>query len=136
MNKIDIDDLYWSDLDQLGENKDQLDEVLSYLKDFDSRTLEELSLTLKLYSNPSGALIDEFSDVISQLYLHDKVRFFKALALEEDESMNLTYVFRNLKVFEDEEKEFEDLEALNKLTDDELTVANMFFKMYKTICSS
>ena len=136
MDKIDIEELYWSDLDELVEKEEELNEVLSYIKDFDSRTIKEISQILKLYSNPSGALTEEFAKIITDIYKYDKIKFMKALALDEDEAMNLTYVFRNLKIFEDEDKEYEEISKLNKLTEDELTVANMFFKMYKTICSS
>ena len=39
-----------------------------------------------------------------------------------------------LKIFKDGDKEYEEVKNLNKLTDEELDTANMFFTMYRTIC--
>ncbi len=136
MKAFDIEELYWSDLDDLANDSARTKEVLDYLKDYENRSIEDLAKTLMLYSNPSGALTDEFADLITGIYKYDKVKFFKALSLEEDEAMNLTYIFRNLKIFEDEDQEIEEINNSNQLSGEEKTVASMFFKMYKAICSS
>lgn len=129
-----LDDLYWTDLNLLSQNcSEEIKEILKYLK---SKPLDikEIAQTLSLYNNLSGAYIEEFSDIIINFYEKDKIKFFKALNLNKDESMNLVYIFRTAKTFEDEDKEFEEVLVSNKLTDEEIDTARSFYYQYETIC--
>lgn len=136
MKKINIEDLYWEDWDELSKNQETIDEIFGYIRDFKSRTIDELANILTLYNNPSGAFTDEFAKIIADIYKYSKVKFIKALKIVKDESINLVYIFRNLKVIVDEEKELEEILACEELTEEEKDVGNMFFQMYKNICAS
>lgn len=139
MSKMDIEDLYWSDLEELDKDENKRKEVFFYLEDYENRDIDELSQIVRLYSNPSGVLTDEFANLIANFYKKDKIKFMKALHLSKDEIAYLVYVFRNLKVFEgDDEGATEEKEIIdsNKLSDEELETVDEFFKMYKMICTS
>lgn len=134
MKKIDIEELYWSDWDELSN--DRLNEIFQYIKDYKSRTIEELAEILRLYSNPSGKYTIEFATIIGEIYKNDKVRFIKALNLVKDEAINLVYVFRMQGIFIDEDKEIAEILGSNKLSEEEIDTANSLLKMYKTICAT
>lgn len=136
MKKFDLDELYWGDWEDLLENPNKSEELFLYIKDYDSRSIEELSQVLKLYSNPSGAFTIEFADIIARFYKSNKIKFIKALNLVQDEAINLVYVFRNLQIFSDGDEELEEIINKGKLSQEEIDTANTFFQMYKTICSS
>jgi len=131
-----MEDLYWADWDEIGENPNELKTIFHYIKNSSEFSLEELSIVLKLYNNPHGAYTIEFAKIVSEIYIKDKIKFIKALNLEKDEIQNLVYAFRMEKVFEDEDIELSEIISLNKLSQDEIDTANFFFEMYKTICSS
>lgn len=134
MKKIDIEELYWSDWDELSN--DRLNEIFQYIKDYKSRSIEELAEILRLYSNPSGKYTIEFANIIGEIYKNDKVRFIKALNLVKDEAINLVYVFRMQGIFIDEDKEIAEILGSNKLSEEEIDTANSLLKMYKTICAT
>lgn len=134
--KIDWEELYWADWDELGKIDGKIEEIFNYLKGFESFELEELSQVLKLYNNPSGAHTIEFAKITADIYRRDRLKFIKALHLVQDEIPNLVYAFRLEAVFEDEDLEFNEIVELNELDPEELETARFFFKMYKTICSS
>ena len=94
-----LDELYWTDFRNLESDYPQdLQKIFLFLRK-DNFSLEEISLIQKLYSNPEGAYIEEFSSIIINLYKLDKVKFIKALHLNIDEAENLAYLFRNNRVF-------------------------------------
>ncbi len=131
-----LDELYWADFRNLEWDYPQdLQKIFLFLRK-DTFSLEEISLIQKLYSNPEGAYIEEFSSIIINLYKLDKVKFIKALHLNIDEAENLAYLFRNNKVLEDEDRELEDLLAKKQLTAEEEEAAEIFLKMYKKICKT
>lgn len=131
-----LDELYWLDWDMLRtENPEEIQNIFTFLRNTDFNE-EELSLILKLYNNPHGAYTEEFSYIISKLYREDKVKFIKALNLEKDEAGNLVYLFRNNKIFQDEELEIKEILSKEELYEEEIDTANLFFRMYKTVCST
>lgn len=134
--KIDLEELYWGDWDELAKKEGQIEEVFKYLNRFEEFELEELGQVLKLYNNPSGAHTIEFAKMTGDIYNNDKVRFIKALHLVQDEIPNLVYAFRLENVFEDEDAELNEIVSLNELSPEEVETAKFFFKMYKRICSS
>lgn len=91
---------------------------------------------LKLYNNPSGAFTLEFANIIVDLYRYSKSKFIKALKIVKDESINLVYVFRNQKVFTDEDEELKEILMMEELSEEDKEVAKDFFQMYKNICAS
>ncbi|NLY66712.1 MAG: hypothetical protein GX069_04060 [Tissierellia bacterium] len=126
-----LEELYWANWEEIGS--DNLEKIFGYLT---SRSLEveEMAKVLSLYNNVAGAYTDKFANIIGNYYREDKIKFFKALNLNKDEAIYLVYIFKMLKIFEDGDKEYEEVKNLNKLTDEELDTANMFFTMYRTIC--
>lgn len=126
-----LEELYWANWEEVGS--DNLEKIFGYLT---SRNLEveEMAKVLSLYNNVAGAYTDKFANIIGNYYREDKIKFFKALNLNKDEAIYLVYIFKMLKIFEDGDKEYEEVKNLNKLTDEELDTANMFFTMYRTIC--
>ncbi|HAE91979.1 MAG TPA: hypothetical protein DCG60_04940 [Tissierella sp.] len=136
MNRIDIEELYWSDLNKLLNKSEELDEVLEYIKDYNSRSIQELAQILRLYSNPSGLFTKEFAEIIREIYRYNRIKFIKALNLIKGESINLVYAFRSKEVFEDVDKEIFEILNLNELSEEEIDTVNIFFKMYKTICAT
>lgn len=134
--KIDLEELYWGDWDELAKTKGKIEEIFNNLNEFESFELEELAQVLKLYNNPSGAHTIEFAKLTGDIYNNDKVRFIKALHLVPDEIPNLVYAFRLESVFEDEDLESKEIVSLNELSPEEVETAKFFFKMYKIICSS
>ncbi|WP_313756073.1 hypothetical protein [Tissierella sp.] len=136
MNKIDIEELYWIDLAELLNKPDELNEIFEYIKDYNSRSIQELAQILRLYSNPSGVFTKEFAEIIRNVYRYNKIKFIKALNLIKDESINLVYVFRSKEVFEDVDKEVFEILNSNRLSEEEIDTTDTFFKMYKTICAT
>lgn len=134
MKKIDIEELYWVDWDELSTNPHKLNEIFQYIKDYDSRSIEELAQILRLYNNPSGQYTVEFANIVGEIYKKDKIKFIKALNLVKDEGINLVYIFRMQKVFDDEDREIAEAINSHKLSAEEIDTANTFLKMYKTIC--
>ena len=132
--KIDLEELYWADWDDIEKRPDELEAIFRYIKDFESLDLKEISQILRLYNNPHGAFTIEFAEIIADIYKSSRVRFFKALTLVDDESPNLIYALRMQKAFDDEDVELSQILELNRLSDKEVDVATIFFKMYKRIC--
>ena len=129
MKNINVEDLYWADWDELSANRDELDRIFKYLRDFEARDIDELANILTLYNNPSGAYTVEFAKIIIDFYRHNKIKFIKALNIVKDETMNLVYIFRNFKVFNDEDKELEEILKQDDLTEEEKRTAFDFFQM-------
>ncbi len=136
VKKIDIEELYWIDWNEISRKPEELNEIFAYIRDYDSRNIEELGKILKLYSNPSGEFTIEFAKIAGEIYKNDKIKFIKALNLVRDEAINLVYVFRMEKIFEDEDKEYTEILSSNQLTEEEIDTTYTFFKMYKTICAT
>ena len=77
--KIDLEELYWADWDELSETDGQIEEIFNYINGFKLFEIEELAQVLKLYNNPSGAHTIEFAKLTGDIYNKDKVKFIKAL---------------------------------------------------------
>lgn len=127
-----IEELYWSSLTEINEG-----EMEKTVKPFlmDSEIIAEYSAVQRLYSNPDGAYIDFFEDVIIGLYKKDPYTFIKATGLNPDEGMNVLYIFRNKAVFlkPDSIKE----ELLKNTSDTETKeMIESFFRYYDSICST
>ena len=127
-----IEELYWGSLTTITE-----EEMLKIVKPFlmDSNSIEEFAAVQKLYSNPEGADIDFFEDIIIDLYKKDPYTFIKAVGLNPDEGMNVLYIFRNKAIFLEAESIKEEL---LKNTDDAETkeMVESFFRYYDSICST
>ena len=131
-----LDELYWADFNKLKlDYPKDIDKIFLFLSEEDF-SIEEISLIQKLYANPEGAYVEEFSSIIIVLYKIDKSKFMKALHLNINEAENLSYLFRNNKVFQDGDIELQEILATKGLTEDEEESANAFFKMYKKVCNT
>lgn len=131
-----IDNLYWADWDALNnKNREVVGKIFNYLKR-DDLSNKEISKILKLYNNPDGSFIDEFSQIIINIYKRDKKRFLKSLNLEKEESTNLVYVFRTNNIKLDEDIELLRLIDSDELSEEEKDTAKQFIKMYEYICNS
>ena len=131
-----IENLYWADWTLLKTKYPKaIDKIFNYLKN-DKLSNEEISAVLKLYNNPEGAYIEEFSHIILNLYKADKTNFIKSLNIEKEEAINLVYMFRNHFAKVDEDKELLDIVASDKLSEEEKDTAETFMKMYKNVCST
>lgn len=131
-----LDDLYWTDWDQLKNDPDiQIDKLFDYLQS-ENLSIEEISKVVNLYNNLDGAYTFEFAEIIANLYKKDTIKFFQGLNLNPDETINLVYVFRMVDVFDDGDIELQKIKEMNKLTKEEISTANTFFNMYETICNT
>lgn len=131
-----LDEIYWADLMKLGtEFPEVINKIFTFLRN-EEFNMVEISLIQKLYGNPEGAYVEEFTYIIIKLYRFDRVKFIKALNLNIDEAENLAYLFRNNKVFEDGEKELQEILATNLLNEEERESANTLFRMYKKVCNT
>lgn len=131
-----IDNLYWADWDLLDkEYPNDISKIFSYINNYDHSN-EEISQILKLYNNPHGAYIDEFANVIIDLYKKDKTVFIKSLNLEKEEAINLVYIFRNYDIKLDEDQELSDIMESGELSEEEVNTAEKFIKMYENICNT
>lgn len=131
-----LDELYWSDLKALSDSPDtNMDSLFQHLKS-EELSIEEIAKVLNLYNNLDGAYTQEFAEIIANLYSKDRIKFFRALNLNKDEAINIVYVFRIIKVFEDKNIELQEVKNSNKLTEEEIDTANTFFNMYETICNT
>ena len=131
-----LDDLYWADWEELDRDySEQIDALLKHLQTL-TLDLREIAKLFNLYNNLEAAHVADFAEIIRNIYIKEKVRFFKALNLNKEEAINLVYVFKLEKVFEDGDKEFNKIVSLNKLNEEELETANTFFNMYRTICNT
>lgn len=129
-----LEELYWVDWTELEEII-KVEDVFLYLNSEDL-SIEEISLILKLYNNPGGDYVKDYSDTISNIYLRDKRKFIKALNLERDQITNLVYLFRNEMVFENEKQDLEEILEVRELSQDEIDTAKEFFKTYERACST
>lgn len=131
-----LNELYWADLIKLGtEYPEDIKKIFTFLRNSEFN-IEEISLIQKLYSNPEGAYVEEFTYIIIKLYRIDRVMFIKALNLNMYEAENVAYIFRNNKVFEDGEIELQGILETNLLNNEEQESANTFFKTYKKVCNT
>mgnify|MGYP001267181515 CR=1 FL=1 len=128
-----LEELYWADWNELS--LEDIDIIFEHLSS-DDLGIQEMSKTLSLYNNISGAYIEKFAHIIANYYINDRIKFFKALNLNRDEAIYLVYIFMSKNIFEDEEKEYKEIESTNQLSDEELEAAQNFFTMYKTICNT
>lgn len=131
-----LEELYWANWAELDDNyPDKVEKVFKYLKTSEL-TVEEISKVLPLYNNIEGAHIDEFSEIIADLYRENRINFIKALNLSIDEAPHLVYIFRTMKIFDDGDKEFDEVKSSEALSEEELEAANTFYSMYKNICNT
>lgn len=131
-----IEELYWADWDLLKEKyPNYIDKIFLYLKEEDLSN-KEISQILKLYNNPHGAYIEEFSDIIINLYKSDKVKFIKSLNLEKEESANLVYLFRNNFIEIDEDLELAGIIQSEELSEEEKETAELLIRLYEHACST
>lgn len=127
-----IEELYWSSLNSISK-----EEMQSIVKPFlmESTTINEYSAIQKLYSNPEGAHIDFFEEIIISLYKRDPFTFIRAVNENPDEGMNVLYIFRNKAFFVQAEKSKQEL--LDKTNDSQTKeMIDTFFRYYDTICST
>src|SRR5690606_2397464 len=105
--------------------------ILKKVQDTETNNLENMSNIILLYNNPYGKFTKEFGEIITKLYLKDKIQFMKALNLVKDETINIVYVFRLEKTFPNDytEDDLKEILNSNKLTDEEKETARMFFTM-------
>lgn len=118
-----------------GENFN--DRVIQLVLDFHIDDIESISNIIELYNNPYGIYTLEFAELVARIYQEDKERFIKSLNLVKDEAINIVYVFRLNRVFNDQaeaKRDEEELLGSNNLSDEEKETARKFFKMYETIC--
>ena len=130
-----FDELYWTNWQELDKSPSLVEKAFDYMRD-DNLSIEEISKILPLYNNPEGAHADEFSEITIDLYKKDRIKFLRALALNPDEAINLVYIFRLLKPFEDGDEELDSVREEGGLTPEEDEIAVTFFAMYKTICNT
>lgn len=131
-----LDELYWADWDFLNEKyPNHIEKIFNYLRK-DNISNEERSLIIKLYNNPHGAYVDEFSQVILDLYKKDKMKFIQALNMEKDEISNLVYLFRNHNEVVDEDEELLSVIQSESLSEEEKDTGNFFIKMYENVCNT
>ena len=131
-----IDDLYWADWKLLENNyQDIVEQIFDYLRR-DNLSNQETSKILKLYNNPDGSHIEQFAEIIVDIYKGDKKRFLKALNMEKEEATNLVYIFRANDIKVDEDMELLDLIHSEELTGEEKDTAKDFLKMYENICNT
>lgn len=131
-----IENLYWADWDLLDkEHTDYISKIFNYINN-NNHSIEEISQILKLYNNPHGAYIDEFANIIANLYKKDKTKFIQSLYLEKEEAINLVYIFRTHEIKLDEDQELHDIIKSEKLTEEEKNTAEKFIKMYENICNT
>ena len=130
-----LDEIYWADWDKLNSDyPEEVKKIFTFLRNSDFNE-EEISLIQKLYNNPDGAYIEEFSYIISKLYREDKIKF-KALHLAPEEGENLAYLFRNKKIFYDSDAELEEILKVKGLSEDEVTTTKTFLKTYENLCNT
>lgn len=131
-----IEELYWADWDLLKDKyPNYIDKIFLHLKK-DNFSNEEISQILKLYNNPHGAYINEFSDIILSLYKKNKTIFIKSLNMEKEETINLVYLFRNHFIEVDEDLELLGIIESDELTEEERATAESLIKAYKHACST
>lgn len=131
-----IDSLYWADWDLINrEYQESIDDIFQHLSK-EGLSNEEVSLILKLYNNPNGAYVNEFANVIVNLYKKDKTKFIQSLNLEKEESINLVYIFRTHYIKLDEDQELLDIINSGELSEEEIDTAEKFIKMYENICNT
>ncbi|WP_128426264.1 hypothetical protein [Gudongella oleilytica] len=125
-----MEELYWTEYENFSDEK-----VLHALAEIllRSESIEEHAAVQMLYSNPEGALLDFYQDVIMKLYNKDPLTFIKASTEYPDEGLSILYIFRNKGFFNDykaEENRFLDLVC----SDDEKGMIKQFFRMYDSLC--
>lgn len=131
-----IEDLYWADWDLLSDKyMNQIPKIFTYLRN-DDHSQEEVSQIIKLYNNPHGAYVDEFSDIIIELYKRHRLNFIKSLNMEKDEMSNLVYLFRNNNVVIDQDVELLDIIRSDRLSEEEKDTGRLLIKMYDNICNT
>lgn len=131
-----LDNLYWVDWDLLDkEYPEVIDRIFQYLYK-DNLSNEEISQILKLYNNPHGAYVEEFANIIANLYKKEKTIFIKSLNLEQEETINLVYIFRTHDIKLDEDQELLNIIKSNLITPEELDTAEKLIKMYQNICNT
>ncbi len=127
-----LEELYWSPLGEIS-NEDLKNTIGPYL--METTNAEDYIGVQKLYSNPEGAHIDFFEDIIMSLYKKDPLTFIRAVNENPDEGMNVLYIFRNKGVFLNPEASKEEL--LNITSDRQMEeMINSFFRYYDNICST
>lgn len=127
-----LEELYWAEY-KTSMTTNELDKLKKIL--LSSNSIEEYAAILKLYSNPEGAFLDFYQEVILSLYVQDPLLFMESVAEYPDESLNVLYIFRNSGFFEDFESE---KSMLIESVKDEKIKDNIFFffKMYENLCQT
>ena len=127
-----LEELYWTEYgNSLTANElEKFKELL-----LSSNTVEEYAAINKLYSNPEGALLDFYQEVILSLYIKDPLLFIKSVAKFPDDSLNVLYVFRNSGFFENFESE-RNMLIESSATEESKDNIISFFKMYENLCQT
>lgn len=129
-----LDELYWAEWDELDkEYPEEVEKIFYYLENKDLE-IEELAKALSLYNNVAGAHTHRFANIIADYYTQDRIKFMKALNMNKDQAIHLVYIFRNLFVFDDKDKELSEIKSKGQLIDEELEAAETFYSMYNRIC--
>lgn len=128
------------DWNKISENygEDFCLKILKKVQDTKTEDLENISNIILLYNNPYGKFTKEFGEIITKLYLKDKIHFMKSLNLVKDETINIVYVFRLEKIFTEDyiDDDIREIQSSNELSSEEKETARMFFTMYRNICVS
>lgn len=130
-----LEELFWADWSKLNDYSEEINRIFKFLRNTDFNE-KEISLIQKLYNNPDGAYIEEFSYIILKLYRENRIKFFKALQLSPEESENLAYLFRNKRIFEDGDAEVSEILNSNGLTEEEASTTRAFFRVYENLCNT
>lgn len=131
-----LDELYWADWESINNDPNiDINKLFNHLQS-ENLDIEEIGKIMSLYNNLDGAYTQEFAKVIANLYTNDRIKFFQGLNLNQEETINIVYVFRMIKMFEDSDIEFKEVKDMNKLRDEEIDTTNTFYNMYETICNT
>lgn len=125
-----MEELYWAEYG--AESSVNVLNALSELL-LRSESIGEYAAVQKLYSNPEGALLDFYQDLIIKLYKKDPLKFIKASTEYPDEGLNVLYIFRNKGFFDDYKAEEKRLLMLAD-SEDSRGMITKFFRMYDSLC--
>jgi len=133
-NSIDkkyiLQELFWLDYSEVSEN-DMRMIISPYLLQVEE--VDDIAGVQRLYSNPDGAYIEIFEDVIIDIYKRFPLGFIEAATTYPDQGLNVLYIFRNKGIFGDyiiEKNKVMGIEGAKDLIEE----INLFFRMYDSLC--
>lgn len=125
-----MEELYWAEYEDESSEKVLNDLAELLLR---SESIAEYASVQKLYSNPEGALLDSYQNIIIKLYTKDPLKFIEASTKYPDEGLNVLYIFRNKGFFADYKAEERKLLMLVD-SEDSREMITQFFRMYDSLC--